>query len=128
MVFTMDSNDFHVLRFSGPGQKIRDSGQKFDAKNVANSGQQFLENLLPKIMEFHEKSMKIGVRAGFSGHFVASGHFLLPGSALQRSDATWQRPRSSPWHVASGPWHVASGPWVVDSNHSQSPHGSGFWI
>ena len=40
MVFTMDSNDFHVLRFSGQGQKIRDSGQNFDAKNLANSGQQ----------------------------------------------------------------------------------------
>ena len=47
--------------------------------------------------------------AGFSGHFVASGHFLWPRSALQRPDATWQRPRSGPWHVASGPWHVASG-------------------
>ena len=113
MVFTMDSNDFHVLRFSGQGQKIRDSGQNFDAKNLANSGQKFLENPMPKIMEFHKKSMEICFWAGFSGHFVASGHFLLPRSALQRPDATWQRPRSGPWHVASGPWHVASGPWPV---------------
>ena len=113
MVFTMESNDFHVSRFSGQGKKNRDSGQNFDAKNVANSGQNFLENPMPKIMEFHQKSMEIHLRAGFSGRFVASGHFLLPRSALQRPDATWQRPRSGPWHVASGPWHVASGPWPV---------------
>ena len=87
----------------------------FDAKNLANSGQKFRANPMPKIMEFHQKSMEIGLRAGFSGHFVASGHFLLPRSALQRPDATWQRPRSGPWHVASGPWHVASGPWPVAS-------------
>ena len=55
MVFTMDSNDFHVLRFSGQGQKIRDSGQNFDAKNPTNSGQKFVENPMPKIMEFHKK-------------------------------------------------------------------------
>ena len=55
MVFTMDSNDFHVLRFSGQGQKSRDSGQNFNAKNVANSGQKILENPMPKIMEFHQK-------------------------------------------------------------------------
>ena len=113
MVFTMDSDDFQVLRFSGKGPKNKNSGQIFDAKNVPNSGQKFLENPMPKIMEFHPKSMEIGLRAGFSGHFVASGHFFLPRSALQRPDATWQRPRSGPWHVASGPWHVASGPWPV---------------
>ena len=53
MVFTMDSNDFHVSRFSRHGQKNRDSGQNFDAKNVANSGKKFLETPMPKIMEFH---------------------------------------------------------------------------
>ena len=113
MVFTMDSNDFHVSRFSRQGKKNRDSGQNFDAKNLANSVQNCVENPMPKIMELHQKSMEIASRAGFSGHFVASGHFSLPRSALQRPDATWQRPRSGPWHVASGPWHVASGPWPV---------------
>ena len=53
MVFTMDSNDSHVSRFSRQGKKNRDSSQNFDAKNVANSGQKFLENPMPKIMEFH---------------------------------------------------------------------------
>ena len=32
MVFTMDSNDFHVLHFSGHGQKIRDSGVEYRCK------------------------------------------------------------------------------------------------
>ena len=66
MVFTMESNDFHVLRFSGQGQKIRDSGQKFDAKNQANSGQKFLENPMPKIMEFHQKSVTFHENLHFS--------------------------------------------------------------
>ena len=57
MVFTMDSNDFHVLRFSGQGQKIRGSGQNFDAKSLANSGQKILENPMPKIMEFQQQSI-----------------------------------------------------------------------
>ena len=59
MVFTMDSDDFQVLHFCGKGQKNRNAGQNFDAKNVANSGQKFLENPLEKIMEFPEKSMEI---------------------------------------------------------------------
>ena len=66
MVFTMDSNDFHVLRFSGQGQKIRDSGQNFDAKNLADSGQKFLENPMPKIMEFHQKSVNFHENLHFS--------------------------------------------------------------
>ena len=66
MVFTMDSNDFHVLRFSGQGQKIRDSGQNFDAKNVANSGKKFLANPMPKIMEFHQKSVNFHENLHFS--------------------------------------------------------------
>ena len=66
MVFTMDSNDFHVLRFSGQGHKIKDSGQNFDAKNVANSGQKFLENPMPKIMEFLQKSANFHENLHFS--------------------------------------------------------------
>ena len=66
MVFTKDSNDFHVLRFSGQGQKNRDSGQNFDAKNLASSGQKFLENPMPKIMEFHRESTNFHENLHFS--------------------------------------------------------------
>ena len=65
MVFTMDSNDFHVLRFSGYGQKSKDSRQILHAKNVANSGQKFLAITMAKRKEFQQKSMEIGFRAGF---------------------------------------------------------------
>ena len=111
----MDSDDFQGLPFSGKSKKSRDSGQNFDAKNVGNSGQKFLENPMPKVMEFHQKSMEICFWAApsislplatFSCHEARCRGPMPRGNGHEAARGTWQAARGT-WQVARGPWQVA---------------------
>ena len=60
VVFTMDSDDFQVSRFSWKWQKNMQFQVEFQAKKNGNSVQNFLENSMQKKMAW--KSMKIDTR------------------------------------------------------------------
>jgi len=116
MVFTKDSDDFQVLRFSGKCQKNRNSGQKFDAKIEANSGQKCLENPMQKIMEFHEKSMEFPKKSWkiASGPVFLAISWLLATFSCHEARCRGPMPRGNGHEAARGTWQVARGPWQVD--------------
>ena len=111
----MESNDFHVSRFSGQGKESRDSGQNFDAKNVANSGQNCVENPMPKMINH-------GISSKIHGNWPP-GRFFWPFRCLWPLFLATKRVAEARCHVATatkrpvarGKWPVARGKWPVAS-------------